>query len=93
MSGALKAFFDRMPALNTKFMEEIRRTPAVAFVCDGETDGAEEALLSIEKMLFHYLSFKHVSKGVVCKGKPSESKRKECRELGHRLAGAALDRR
>lgn len=92
MSGALKEFFDRMPTLNAKFMDEMRRTAAAAFACDGETDGAEEALLSIEKMLFHYLSFKHLSKGVVCKGRPSESKLEECRELGRRLAKAALDR-
>jgi flavorubredoxin len=71
-------------------MEQMRRTPAAAFVCDGETDGAEEALLSIEKMLFYYFSFKYVCKGVVCKGKPSETKLQECRKLGQRLAKAVL---
>lgn len=90
MAGALKAFFDRLPSRNSKFMEQMRRTPAAAFVCDGETDGAEEALLSIEKMLFYYFSFKYVCKGVVCKGKPSESKLQECRKLGQRLAKAVL---
>lgn len=92
MAGTLKDFFDRMSPLNAKYMEEIRRMPTVAFVCDGETDGAEEALLSIEKILFYYFSFKYVSKGVVCKGKPSETKLKECQKLGQRLAKAALER-
>ena len=92
MSGVMKAFFERMSSLNAKFMEKIRRTPAVAFVGNGETDGAEEALLSIEKILFYYLSFKYVSKGVVCKGQPSETKLNECRKLGQRLAQAAMER-
>ena len=85
MSGALKAFFDRIP-LTGKVMDKINVMPAVAFVCDGESDGAEAALLSIEKLLFNYFLFKRVAKGVVCKGKPSEAKIEECRLLGQKLA-------
>ncbi len=92
MAGTLKEFFDRMLPLTKDLMEKIQKTPAAAFVCNGESNGAEETLLSLEKMLFFYFCFLNVTKGVVSLGKPSEKILDECRALGQRLAQAALER-
>jgi NAD(P)H dehydrogenase (quinone) len=88
MAGALKDFFDRMLE-EEDVLEKIRMKPAGAFVCNGEADGAKEALLSIQKILYYYFGLFPVGKGIVCKGKPREEKIEECKRLGSELAKAA----
>ena len=92
MNGMLKDLFDRMPIANVNFIEEIHGKPAAAFVANGESDGAKDALRAIERILFVYCSFKRVAEGIVSKGIPSGQKIKECQELGRELAKAVLKR-
>lgn len=85
MAGELKVFFDRM--LEKDVLKKIRMKPATVFICNGET-GGKEALLSVQRILYHYLTLLPVGKGVTCKGKPGEKKIEECKTLGSELAKA-----
>ncbi len=90
MAGALKEFFDRM--LEPEVLKKIHMKPAAAFACNGETDGAKEALLSIKKILYNYFMLRPVGdrNSIVCKGEPDEVKIEECESLGIMLAQAAI---
>lgn len=92
MNGMLKDLFDRMPIANANFIEKINGKPVPAFVANGESNEAKDALIAIERILFFYCGFKRVAEGIVSKGKASEQKIKECRELGRELVQAALKR-
>ena len=83
MAGVLKDYFDKAWSARTS----VAGKPFVAFTSGGGT--SSNALTSIENM-GNFFKMEKVADGVVSSRKPSEEDLEKCRNLGKKLAEAAV---
>lgn len=85
MAGIMKDFFDKAWSVRNNVMGKA----AVAFTSGG--GNSKSALISIENMISSF-KLEKVAEGIVGVGKPNEQDLKRCKDLGRKLAEAAIDK-
>ena len=85
MAGMIKDFFDKAWSVRNNVVGKA----AVAFTSGG--GNSNSALISIENMISSF-KLEKVAEGVVSAGKPNEQDMKKCKDLGRKLAEAAIEK-
>lgn len=85
MAGIMKDFFDKAWSVRSN----VAGKAAVAFTSGG--GNSKSALISIENMIGSF-KMEKVADGIVGVGKPNEQDLKRCKDLGRKLAEAAIDK-
>jgi len=85
MAGQMKDFFDKAWSVRNNVAGKV----AVAFTSGG--GASNTALLSIENMMTSF-KFEKAADGVFTSRKPTDQDLEKCRELGKKLAEAAIEK-
>ena len=85
MAGIMKDFFDKAWSVRNNVMGKA----AAAFTSGG--GNSNSALISIENMINSF-KLEKIAEGIVGVGKPNERDLKRCKDLGSKLAEAAVEK-